>query len=612
MSKIVTPKLILNGEDFLPKHGYKVTVEQSIGGQSTFSICFMASATETYAGAMMENAIKFIGKRMYIALDDAAMEFTGLVTSVDLQKGSGAGGTLVVSGHGPSVLLANSVQCLSFEEGTPLSHVAFQTLEGHSTELLKAKMGTGTNIALPYTVQYNESDLAFLQRLCRKYGLWFYHNGREYCIGRSGSAQIEATYGVDVSAFILSTNLRGGGPEVSGHDWMGDSLLESPSELANPQSGHPYFRQVKQESNLNFAKPGRYDHTSGQHEFSRQGGMDRAMEVTALGRASSMVTATGTSEIVALRVADILALEGLNFSDSSDRHVMGHYDIVKITHSFDHSGHYQNRFEAIPADMPHPPYSDGFAVPFAPDQRGRVIDNADPEGLGRVKVQFPWQIEITGSTPWIKTSTPYGGSGKGFYFVPEKGEEVLVGFEGGNPEKPYVIGGGYNHKAKSGFGDSQNNIKAIRTRSGHLIELNDKDGAESITIKDKNENLFSIDTASNDITISAKRNLTLNAEEYVTINAKNVAINAEENIQQSAEKNIQLAAQEENILFSASKKIELQADNIISEATHTNKITGKDLLHIADGDLTLEGGSKASLKASKTEIAGSQNTMELP
>ncbi|WP_282057310.1 phage baseplate assembly protein V, partial [Maribacter luteus] len=71
-------------------------------------------------------------------------------------------------------------------------------------------------------------------------------------------------------------------------------------------------------------------------------------------------------------------------------------------------------------------------------QRGWVLDNADPNGLGRIKVQFPWQKPMGTSTPWIKMATPYSGSGKGFYFIPEKDEEVLVGFEGDNPEKPFV------------------------------------------------------------------------------------------------------------------------------------------------------------------------------
>ncbi|WP_373516816.1 type VI secretion system Vgr family protein [Pricia sp.] len=537
----------------------------------------------------MDNAIEFIGKRMSIGLVDGAMEYTGLVTSVDLQKGTGAAGTMVVSGHGPSVLLANSVQCLSYEEGTPLSHVASDTLDGHSGEIVKAVMGAGTDIALPFTVQYNESDLSFLQRLCRKYGLWLYHNGRDYCIGRSGSQQIKGTYGVDVTAFNLSTSLRGSGSEVSGHDWTRDDLLETPSSAFSPKSGHPYFGQVKKESDLAFAKRGRYDHSAGQHEYGRQTGMDTATEVTAIGAAAGMVTATGVSEIVDLRVADILALQGLDFTDASNRHTFGNYDITRIVHSFDHSGHYQNRFEAIPADTDHPPCSDGFAVPFAADQRGRVLDNADPNGLGRVKVQFPWQRQISASTPWIKTSTPYAGSGRGFYFVPEKGEEVLVGFEGGNPEKPYVIGGGFNANAKSGFADSGNNIKAIRTRSGHTIELNDTEGGEMITINDKNGNSIHINTSEGKMVFTAQGDM--------EFSAKNIRFNVQEDMDVAIGGSKKESIKETYELVTKDSKERVFNNKEIRISKKLEQVSGESLVQTTRGEMLIDSKGKLTLQS---------------
>ncbi|SDE50166.1 Uncharacterized conserved protein, implicated in type VI secretion and phage assembly [Pricia antarctica] len=589
MSKIIIPKLILNGKDFLTKHGYSATVEQSVGGHSVFSISFPANATETYAGTLMDNAIGFIGKRMYIGLDNGAMEYTGLITSVDLQKGAAAAGTIVVSGHGPSVLLANSVQCLSYEQGTPLSHVASDTLKGHSKEILKAIMGEGTDIALPYTVQYNESDLSFLQRLCRKYGLWFYHNGQDYCIGRSGSKQIAGTYGVEVTALNLSTNLREQRFGVSGHDWMGDELLQTPSSSFGANSGHPYFGQVKEESDFVFDKKGNYDYTVGQHEYSRQMGMDRATKVSVLAAAAGMVAATGISELVNLRVADILALEGFNFTDATEKHTFGNYDITKIVHSFDHSGHYQNRFEAVPADTDHPPYSNGFLAPNCADQRGLVLDNADPEGLGRVKVQFPWQLEISQSTPWIKTSTPYAGSGRGFYFVPEKGEEVLVGFEGGNPEKPYVIGGGFNASAKSGFADGQNNIKAIRTRSGHTIELNDTEGGEMITIKDKNNNSIHIKTSEGKMVFTALGNM--------EFNAKNVRFNVQEDMDVEIGGNKKESIKKTYELDTKNSTERVFDDKEINIGKRLEQVSGESLLTTTRGEMLIDSTGKLTLQS---------------
>jgi type VI secretion system secreted protein VgrG len=74
---------------------------------------------------------------------------------------------------------------------------------------------------------------------------------------------------------------------------------------------------------------------------------------------------------------------------------------------------------------------------------------------------------------WMRLIQPHAGAGKGFYFVPEICEEVLVGFEGGNAERPYILGTNYNGSESSGYADASNNVKAIHTRSGTKILLND-------------------------------------------------------------------------------------------------------------------------------------------
>ncbi len=586
MPKIVTIKLIVNGEEFLPKSGYTVSVEQSVGGHSAFRITFPSHATEGYEGTLMDNALGFVGKKASIGLDDGNMEFSGVVTSVDFQKGTGASGLIVLSGHGPGVLLANSVQCFSYDEGTALSQVANDTVGGHSGEHLKSAMGKGTDVKLPYTVQYNESDLSFLQRLCSRYGLWLYHNGSELCIGRTGDKQVQGTVGVDVLAFNLSTSLREQSFGVRGHDWVNETLLEAESSAHSPSSSHPYLDRVKGESDSVFSKKGNYDYTMGQHEYSAQGGLDTATKVNTLGRSAGMVVASGTSELTDLRIGDTLSLEGLNFSDQKKKDPYGSYDIVKIVHRFDHSGQYRNEFEGVSQGSEHLPYSDSFSVPHAGAQRGWVFDNADPDGLGRIKVQFPWQKAKGTSTPWIKMATPYSGSGKGFYFIPEKDEEVLVGFEGDNPEKPFVLSAGYNNSASSGFSDADNNIKAIKTRSGHLIELNDTEGGEMITITDKNENLITVDTVNNDITINANNNITVNAVETIKLSAKNIELKAIEDVLVDAGKSISATAGENHNIIAKNKNVVVE-ENSTEQSKVSEKIAEEVVVNSTSKNMTL-------------------------
>ncbi|HET8735295.1 MAG TPA: phage baseplate assembly protein V [Pricia sp.] len=595
MPKLITPTLILEGEDFLSKHGYRATVELGLGGLSSFSVSFQASATEG-TGTLMDTSLGMIGKRMYIGLDDGAMEFTGLVARIALHKGTGASGTLTVSGHGPSALLAATMQCRSYEEGTSLSRVAGETLEGHSAEVIRAVMGDGADVPLPYTVQYNESDLAFLQRLCRRHGLWFYHDGKDLRIGRGGGRTVGGTYGTDVLSLDLSAALTGRGPDVGGHDWEGDQALGTPAG-ASPVTSNDYSGQVGDLSSRVLPKKGTYYHASGQHGHGGQSAMDRAVRVGAQATAAGRVTASGTSGLVGLRVGDTLELGGPGPGGKGGGRSFGNYDIIGVVHRFDNAGHYANDFKAVPAGTAHPPGSDAFQAPFAPDQRGRITDNADPQGLGRVRVQFPWQREISRCTPWIKVSSPYGGAGKGFYFVPEKGEEVLVGFEGGDPERPYVIGAGYSVSAKSGFADAGNNIKAIRTRSGHTIELNDTEGGETITINDKNGNGIHINTADNDIVISAHNNVTITAAENLTLKAKNIRFDAQEDMEMDIGKNKRESVGGKSQTSSKNTEENISENKKMTIGKKLEQTSGELTMHTSQGKMLLDSSGKITIQS---------------
>jgi uncharacterized protein involved in type VI secretion and phage assembly len=145
---------------------------------------------------------------------------------------------------------------------------------------------------------------------------------------------------------------------------------------------------------------------------------------------------------------------------------------------------------------------------------GIVTNIDDPDGLGRVKVKFPWLKEDVESH-WSRIMSLMAGNESGCVFRPEVEDEVLVLFEHGDTRCPYVIGALWNGQdamPSERGSDSDNNIRLIKSRSGHIIKLDDTAGSEKIEIIDKKEkNTIVIDTSSNKISISADTDIELKA-----------------------------------------------------------------------------------------------------
>jgi uncharacterized protein involved in type VI secretion and phage assembly len=112
---------------------------------------------------------------------------------------------------------------------------------------------------------------------------------------------------------------------------------------------------------------------------------------------------------------------------------------------------------------------------------GLVADVDDPEGLGRIKVEYPWLGDGTESN-WARLATPLAGPELGVWFLPEVGDEALVAFEMDDVRRPYILGFLWNGDAAAPSNEPAERI--IHTVSGHKVTFNDASGDESITLED--------------------------------------------------------------------------------------------------------------------------------
>lgn len=169
---------------------------------------------------------------------------------------------------------------------------------------------------------------------------------------------------------------------------------------------------------------------------------------------------------------------------------------------------------------------------------GLVCSLNDPDRLGRVKVKYPYLGDQ--ESEWARLATPMAGKERGLFFRPEVDDEVLIGFELGDPRRPYVIGCLWSDTDKPPPDDAQatqNNWRFIKSRSGHIIKLDDTNGKEKIEIIDKDDtNKVIWDSVSNTIkVISEDGNVEVTASKgtvkldalTVEIKATNISVEAQ-------------------------------------------------------------------------------------
>jgi len=174
---------------------------------------------------------------------------------------------------------------------------------------------------------------------------------------------------------------------------------------------------------------------------------------------------------------------------------------------------------------------------------GTVLDNRDPDGVGRVLVRMPAAAATTVGDVWARVATMMAGRNRGTFFIPDAGDEVLVAFEGGELARPCVIGSLWNAKARppaaagdaaavslirSRHGltvrlrdDAAGNSLVIETATGQRLTLQDTPGA--VRIEDGNGNALTLDAAG--VTVTSVATVTVQAS-VVEVSAASVTVNA--------------------------------------------------------------------------------------
>ena len=528
----------------------------------------LESGGNRYVHNISENSKKWLGESIVVKAANTPI-FVGVVTNVQLHREGSDFGCIIVSGYSATYRMETAHSCFSWNDRT-IGDVVKKLCEQAKVQL---ELSPAFKETKDFICQYEESDFDFIRRLAHQYQEWMYFDGTKLIFGkpRKLADPIRLEYGTTLSSLDIGLQTLARSEQVFSYHSGADHEMQrmTPDQAI----GHDKLSGEAFRASLGmFSKPAR------QHALPRIS--DESELINYMGRKQAAETAethyiTAESQVPTLRVGSVVSLYSSflervgNLSEES----LGDFIIIEITHEVSQGSYYKNRFKAIPATLKALP-SPKVRMPLAETQMATVLSNADPEGKGRVRVRMNWQTDGM-QTSWVRVMTPDGGSSsdvksnRGFVFIPEVGDQVLLGFRHGDPARPYVMGSLFNGTTGGG-GLEGNHMKSLTTRSGHTIKLNDSLSSLGITIKDIKGNSIHIDSVGDDIIINAKRNITINAGETFTVNCKNANILAEESINMNAEQDITSVSGESTSIQAGESLTEIAADSYVLSANDAN------------------------------------------
>ena len=565
----------------------------------------------------------------------ADLEFQGFVASAHAARHDSEY-VIQVECLSKDAAMVNHPNCHMYNASTLQSIVSAVAKERNNIEVEGTPQHTDN---IFYTVQYKETDCQFLQRLAQRYGEWMFCNGKKLFFGKLDDKVTESLQlkypSLDIEDYSVSlrTSHQMFGYAVMTYNEMGCAnafLGEDQGDTGNKLNDATFAasKKVYPARTRLFVDGASIEEDSEAEGKNPQPGTHKE-QFTAEQHAlrSNMLIYQGTTFCSKMRIGTKLTILDNYISGTSTEKSEVQQEEILITdviHTFGVDDEYRNQFQGITAKISYPPYYNPTVFPHCDHPvRAMVVETDDPKHWGRVKVRFHWQMNEykegnpNGNTPWIHVTQQYVGGNDpcfGVHLIPEKFTEVFVDFEDGNFERPYVVGSlfGPQHPVDSGWNPGSNNVKAIRTASGHTIEIHDNESGDSwgkggfIQIYDNQTHNYDIliSTDQKLIKLKSKGNIELYADKDIKLEAghdikmkakHDMTIDVDNDMNTGVNKNSSTTAGE-NIYIEAGKELWQSSDD------NMNISSGKELIVDSEKDMTITSKKKQNVNVKEDQI----------
>lgn len=589
---LVATKVTVKGEEqkFVSLH-----LRQGFNRHHTFTVVVNYLSPNNTFQQTPEKFIGYIGETASISFvhrqTGESYDFEGIITQVEMVGSMGETGGVAIHGTSPTILYENNRTLDSWMDQSLSTIIKEATQEYGKVNLVSNPKYAAP---IPYMAQYNESVFDFMNRLSALYGEWFYYDGTKVYFGKPDRDNTEKiVYDMDLEEVRLVANLVPG--KSARYDYVAQENKQHNADTPAKPDGMNDLQSIAHSCSEK-AYTAKTTSTADPH-VTDKAELDEQMRIVKNASGANLLNIKGIGKTCRIRIGEII---DVSFPDRMKLPPLGKFRIVGIEHEVRRDGHYSNSFVGVPDGTVHIPVPD-VKRPLALPELATVKENNDNKGQGRVKVAFDWQKNGK-TTNWIRVQTPNAGvsgavpKNRGWVFVPEVGDQVMVSYEHGNPDRPYVTGSVF-HSGSGKGGDKDNKVKSIITRSGNAIIFDDETG--SIVITDQTGKQLIMLDGTDAITVMAKRSITLTneAESVIVMDDKSIGLQAD-TIALEGRKSVTLLSgnecmvlsSEKSIISSSGTNIKQKATKDYDVAAKNGTVNGVNLMIEGKGNVTVSGG----------------------
>jgi type VI secretion system secreted protein VgrG len=557
--------------------------------------------------------LSLLGSNMTISITQNAQGakryFNGIVSRIEYAGLSGGAASYRVELRPWIWLLSHQEDCVIYQNKSAWDIIeAVFEKAGFSGYEDKRQNAAGSD-TLEYCVQYNESSLAFVTRLMEEFGIYYYytHSSGSHTIVFCDDPGSHSSVGAAIPFQTQETELR----VVEDHIWQWSSELAvvsgkvtyrdydftAPAADLTVRSTKTATHKYGDYEVYNY--PGRYDKTKPGQGVDGQALSDvRVQDITARRK---IAFGAGNSRL--LYTGCLFTLS--KFYEESEN---TEYIIIRATYTVgtgegvaaaggEMGDTFRCSFQAIKGDTnfrldrvnPRPM----IRGPQTAVVVGGSGDEICTDQYGRIKVQFPWDRLGTNdenSSCWIRVAQSWAGQGWGGIFIPRVGQEVVVAFLEGNPDRPIVTGCVYNATQTVPYALPDNKTRStMKTNSStggngfNELRFEDKAGSEEVFFqaqKDYNKVVLNNETVNitQDTTTTVKQ-----GNRSITVSAGNDSLTVSQ-----GNHSITVSAGTSTINAGTSITLQVGANSITINSSGVT-ISAAQVSVTATGDMTLQG-----------------------